>query len=67
MFNTICYSHCTGILWNTQPAVANGLRLFVLPKQHLESRQLHCVKEVVMAVREWLRMQAPNSYSDKNL
>jgi hypothetical protein len=54
-------------LWNTQPAVAIGLRLFVLPKQHLESRQLHCVKEVVMAVREWLRMQAPSSYSDKNL
>jgi hypothetical protein len=53
-------------LWNSQPVITTGLYLFVLLKQHLESRQFHNVKEVVMAVREWLRMQTPNSYGDKN-
>jgi hypothetical protein len=53
-------------LWNSQPEVAIGVHLFVLLKQQLESCQFRNVKEVVMAVREWLRMQRPNSYGDKN-
>jgi hypothetical protein len=67
MFSTVCYSHCNGSLCNTEPVVTIGLHLFVLLKQHLEIRQFHNVEEVVMAVREWLRMQTPNSYVDKNL
>jgi hypothetical protein len=66
MLNPICYSHCTASLRDTQLVVAIGLLLFVLLKQHLDSRQFHNVKEGAMAVREWLRVQPPNSYGDNN-